>query len=96
MKRTDPKLVSTIIDEALGDNGLTTTFNEHRIAHLWAEIVGPGVNRYTFKRYVSNGVLHVYITSSALKQELSFQRKPLVDRLNNAVGTRVITDIKFH
>lgn len=96
MKRTDPKLVSAIIDEALGDSGMTSTFNEHKAAHLWCEIVGPGVNRYTFKRFVDNGTLHVYITSAALKQELSFHRASLVARINDAVGTQVINDIKFH
>ncbi len=96
MKWTDPKLLSTIIDEALGDTGLTDTFNEHRVCHLWSEVVGQGVNRYTFKRFVDRGVLHVYITSAALKQELSFHRAMLVERLNKAVGATVITEIQFH
>ena len=58
--------------------------------------MGPGVNRYTFKRYVDHGVMHVFLTSAALKNELSFHRARIVERINQAVGTQAITSIIFH
>lgn len=96
MKRTDPKQIGQIIDEALGKENLTTTFNEHKANYLWTEIVGPGVNRYTYRRYVERGVLHVYMTHAELKQELSFHRTALASRLNEALGADVIKEIRFH
>ena len=51
----------------------------------------------TTRRYVdSNHIFHVYLTSAVVKNELSFNRTALVEALNKAVGSTVITDIKFH
>ena len=55
-----------------------------------------GINRYTTRRYVSGGVLHVYLTSAPLKNELSFNRDRLISAINRVVGAEVITDVHFH
>jgi len=96
MKRREPQRISEIFSQALEMTGMTSTFNEHRLCSLWPEIVGPGINRLTTRRFVDRGVLHVYITSAVLKNELSFNRQSLVDALNRAAGANVITDIQFH
>lgn len=96
MKRSEPTLLADIIRESLRHDGIETRFEEQRAAYLWPEIVGPGVNRYTSRRYVEAGVLHVYITSASLKQELSYLRPRLIEAINAAVGSRVITDILLH
>ncbi len=96
MKRTEPKSITTIIEESMAQAGVSVAYAEQRACFLWPDIVGPGVNRYTLKRYVDHGVLHVHLTSAPLKQELSFQRDRLIDLLNKAVGSRAITAIMFH
>lgn len=96
MKKTYPRLISTVIDEALREANLETTAHEHRAAYLWGEVMGPGINRYTARRYVADGVMHVYLTSAPLKNELSFHRERIVRSINDAVGTDIIKDIIFH
>ncbi|WP_289157326.1 DUF721 domain-containing protein [uncultured Muribaculum sp.] len=96
MKKTEPKLLGDIIRESLQRDGIATRFDEQRAAYLWGDIVGPGVNRYTTRRYIDRGVLHVYISSSALKQELAFMRGAIIKALNEAVGAPVIKDIMLH
>ena len=70
MKRTYPKHIAAIIDEAMDRAGLTDSLNEQRASAAWADVVGPSINRYTTRRYVDHGVLHVYLTSAPLKNEL--------------------------
>lgn len=96
MKRTEPKSIGQIIRESIEQAGMTGTVAEQRACYLWSEVVGPVINRYTFKRYVERGVMHVYLTSAALKNELSFNRSSLVKRINQAVGSEAITSIIFH
>lgn len=96
MKRTYPKLIAGIIDEAMERAGLTDTLNEQRAAAAWIDVVGPAINRYTTRRYVDKGVLHVYLTSAPLKNELSFNRDRLITAINRVVGTDVINDVQFH
>ena len=47
MKRTEPKSIAEIIRESIEHAGLKDTVAEQRACYLWAEVVGPGVNRYT-------------------------------------------------
>ena len=96
MKRTEPQSFARIFDEAMARAGASETVAAQRACYLWPEIVGTGVNRYTFKRYVEGSVLHVYISSAPLKNELSFHRSTLVSQLNAAVGCEALTDIIFH
>ena len=96
MKRTEPQSFAQIFDEAMARAGASETLAAQRACYLWPEIVGTGVNRYTFKRYVEGSVLHVCISSAPLKNELSFHRSALITQLNAAVGCEALTDIIFH
>ncbi len=96
MKRTDPKSFAEIFDEAVQQSGHADTFAEQHAAYLWSEIVGQGINRMTLRRYVDHGVLHVVLTSAALKNELSFHRTALVEAINSRLGRIVITSIEIH
>jgi predicted nucleic acid-binding Zn ribbon protein len=96
MKHTEAKQVGEIISEMIAATGNERTFEEQQLCYLWPEIVGPAVNRYTMRRFIDRGVLHVYLSSASLKSDLSFMRAQLVERLNEAVGSQVITDIAIH
>lgn len=95
MKRTEAEPIGDIIRKLLESEKLDGKMNELRITELWVDVVGPGVNRYTVSRYVKGGVLYVHLSSAALRNELMMGRSSLVKRLNEAVGSEVITDIVF-
>lgn len=96
MKRRDEMSVGEIMDMMISEAGLTDEYNRQRLCFLWAEVVGPFVNRHTMRRFVTDTTLHVYLNSAALKEELSYMLPQLVERLNQAVGAPVITDIAIH
>ncbi len=96
MKRTYPRHIAAIIDEAMERAGLTDSLNEQRASAAWADVVGASINRYTTRRYVDHGVLHVYLTSASLKNELGFVRDRLMDVINRWVGADVVKEIVFH
>ena len=96
MKRTYPRHIAAIINEAMERAGLTDSLNEQRASAAWADVVGASINRYTTRRYVDHGVLHVYLTSASLKNELGFVRDRLMDAINRWVGADVVKEIVFH
>ncbi|MCM1029150.1 MAG: DUF721 domain-containing protein [Pseudoflavonifractor sp.] len=96
MKRTEAESIRDIIDRVVAQAGLTETMAAQRACYLWPEVMGPGVNRYTLRRYVEGSTLHVYITSAPLRNELSFMRQAIVRNLNAAAGSDALTDIIFH
>ena len=96
MKWIEPKTFGEIFKEAMARTGLNDVYDEQRAAFLWTEIVGPTVNRLTTRRYIADGVLHVYISSAPLKSELNFLTDTLMSRINEAVGHPVVKSIIIH
>jgi len=96
VKRTEALSIREIIDATLRREDIRAEALAHRAAWLWGEVVGPGVNRYTTRRYVADGVLHVYISASSLKEELGYMRRTIVEHINSALGAEVVRELKIH
>ena len=95
MKRTEAKNSGQIINDLLKQENLDVALDEHRASALWPEIVGNGINRYTIRRYVKDGVMTVYLSSASLANELMLSRDSLIQRINEALGRDIIHEIIF-
>lgn len=97
MKRTEPLLIGQIIENVLQRGDCGPQAMRQRASYMWPEVVGSGVNRYTARRYVTpDGVMHVYLTSGPLKNELTFMRRRIVEAINRRLGSEVIKDVQIH
>ena len=95
MKRTEARNIGQIINDLLKKENLDVALDEHRACALWPQIVGDGINRYTIKRYVKDGVMTVHLSSASLKGELMLNRATIIVRINEALGRDIISEIIF-
>ena len=79
----------------LRQEGLETPLLEFRITQAWAEVMGETINRYTRQVFVREGQLHVQLTSAPLRQNLLMEHKRIAQKLNDHVGSFVISDVCF-
>ena len=85
------------IGEALRDflnksklkNGLRAV----QIESIWEEIMGKTIARYTDKIQIINTTLFIYTSMGALKQELIYQKPKIIERINEALHEKIITDV---
>lgn len=68
---------------------------ERKVLALLPEILGPTVAQYMNNSEVKNGVLFVHIHSAALRSQLFDIRHDLVRKLNEAVGAKILKDIRL-
>jgi len=61
----------------------------------WPSIVGPEVARRAVPRSFDRGTLVVAVESSTWLQELSYLKEGILERLAEAVGPKVVKDIKL-
>lgn len=80
----------------LREQGLETPLLQKRLIDSWDDIVGPTIAQYTRERFIKNQTLMVKLTSPALRSDLSMIRTELVRKLNDGVGSQVITELKFY
>ena len=95
MKRTEPKNIGQIINDLLKKENLDVALDEHRASALWPQIVGDGINRYTIRRYVKDGVMTVHLSSASLANELMLNRDRIIKQINEAIGRDIIQEIIF-
>ena len=79
----------------LREEGLETPLLEYRITQAWPEVMGQTISRYTRQVFVREGKLQVQITSAPLRQNLMMEHKRIAQKLNDHVGSYVISDVCF-
>ncbi len=79
----------------LREEGLETPLLEYRVVQAWSEVMGETISRYTRQVFVREGKLHVQLTSAPLRQNLMMEHKRIAQKLNNHVGSYVISDVSF-
>lgn len=77
----------------LDDYKLSGKYNEVNLSQHWEEIVGQMIARNTSKLYIHEKKLHIHLQVAALKNELKYHKKMLVDRVNEFIGDEAINDI---
>ena len=96
MERRQPLLINQILRQMIEATGMWPQLERHTVESMWPGVVGQQIASYTNRLYVKDCTLHVYIVSAPLKEELSYARDRLVEKLNEAVGTHVIDAVVIH
>ena len=95
MFRKEVKSIGELILKNLRAQGLETPLQQKRLISAWPEVMGEMIAGYTQNLYIKNQTLNVRLTSPALRADLSLMRLEIVKKLNAAVGSQVIVDIRF-
>ena len=66
-----------------------------RVWRVWDRLVGENIARNARPAAFKGSLLLVYVTSSAWLHHLQFQKKEIVNRLNDDLGQSLVSDIKF-
>ena len=94
MFKREVKSINDILQQFLRKEGLETPLQQKRLIDAWDSVAGQMVVRYTQEKFIKNQILFVKITNPALRQDLSMMRQQLIRRLNEAVGSSVISDVR--
>lgn len=77
------------------EEGLETPLHQKRLVESWEHVAGKAVARYTLEKFIKNQTLFVRISNPALRADLSMMKTELVKKLNESVGSYIISDIRF-
>lgn len=95
MFKRDVQSIKDLIMRNLRVQGLETPLMQKRLVEAWPEVAGQLIAHYTTNTYIRNQTLYVHLSNPALRADLSMRRQEFVRRLNERVGSQVITDIRF-
>lgn len=96
MFRREVKSINDLLNMFLRHEGLETPLLQKRATDAWDNLMGEMITRYTGEKFIKNQTLYVKIINPALRQDLSMMKTRIVQRINQAVGSQVITDVKVY
>jgi predicted nucleic acid-binding Zn ribbon protein len=89
------KSIKTVLNTYLFKTGLDVGVNQQQAANLWPTAVGKKIAENTTVQDVKHGVLIVRVDSPIWAQELQFQKKEVLFKINKTLGKKTIKDIRF-
>ena len=94
MKRNfDTKSLKSVLNNLIDKSSLKSGLNNVKVQSLWKKTMGVNVNSYTTEIYLKNKTLYVSLSSSVLRQELSYGKQKIIDLINDEIGTNIINKI---
>lgn len=64
-----------------------------QVEEAWEKIMGKTIADYTDKIEIINGTLFISTSVAPLKNELVYQKEKIIERVNEALGERVIKEV---
>ena len=81
------------IQQFLNKSRLKSGIQALRIEDIWEEIMGKTIAKYTDKIQVINHTLYISTTVAPLKNELLYQKELIIERVNEALGEKLVTEV---
>ncbi|MDB5191723.1 MAG: Zn-ribbon-containing, RNA-binding protein and derivative [Segetibacter sp.] len=72
---------------------LNTGIQALQIEQVWEKLMGKTIAKYTDKIQIINHTLFITTTVGPLKQELVYQKQQIIERVNEALGDKVIREV---
>ncbi|MFI3306813.1 MAG: DUF721 domain-containing protein [Rikenellaceae bacterium] len=90
MRRTQTMLIGDILKEFFERPYIAARLAEAKLPETWRTVVGDQVANMTSELRFDNGILHVKIESSLIRQELFYQREALKERINEVSKAKLV------
>lgn len=87
--------IKDLMPNVLQDNKLQKGIDLIMVKEAWAIVMGSGVENYTREVQFKNGTLIIKLTSSVLREELSYGKDKIVTMLNEKLNKSLIKNIKL-
>ncbi len=89
-RNNDNQPIEAILKEFVKTNNLQSGLDKVNVRDAWANLMGNGVNNYTTAIELKHETLYVQLSSSVLREELSYGNEKIVKMLNEAIGKEVV------
>ena len=87
--------LKSAIKKAVVSAGVEKALKQESAVFLWGDVVGKRISSVTTAEKVDKGVLTVKTESPTWRQELHMQKKEIIDKINNKIGSKTIKEIRF-
>ncbi len=85
--------IKDLMQSFIQENNLSKGMQKIKIEEAWNHLMGAGVANYTESVQLQNKTLIVRLTSSVLREELSYGKEKIISMLNEEMGEKVVSKL---
>jgi len=89
-RKNDNQPIENILKEFVESNNLQTGLDKVNVREAWTNLMGNGVNNYTTALELKHDTLYVQLSSSVLREELSYGNEKIITMLNESLGKEIV------
>lgn len=91
MKRNNENLtIGEALKNFVSENKLEKGLDKVNVRDVWAQQMGPAIEKYTTSLKLDRETLFVQLSSSVLREELSYGKEKIISNLNEALGKDLV------
>ena len=85
--------IGDVLKQIIDKNNLQSGIDDVVVKDAWKKLMGNGVNSYTQNIALKKGVLYVELTSSVLREELTFGKDKIIKLINEELNRDVVKSV---
>jgi hypothetical protein len=85
--------IGDVLKEIIQVNKLQSGMDQVLVKEAWSSLMGNGVNTYTRNIVLKGSTLYVELTSSVLREELSYGKDKIIKMINDELRRELITAV---
>jgi len=87
--------INKLVNVTLENLGLKARALEYKVLDIWESVVGETIIKHASVVEMHRGVLFVHVDHPVWIQHLSFAAQDIKNRINRAIGEKVVKEIRF-
>ena len=92
-RHKDNQKIGDVLTSFVQNSKLEKGLNNVRVERAWRERMGNGVQKYTNSLKLHKGTLYVSLSSSVLRQELSYGKDKIIAIINEELGKELVAKL---
>ena len=85
--------VGDIIRKLMKNPKLSKKLDELDALAIWDDIIGQTLIKYIINKKIYKGILHVKLKSAPMRNELSYKKTEILQKINKRLGKKFLKDI---
>lgn len=82
--------IGEALKEFVQDNKLQKGLDKVKVRDVWNSQMGPAIEKYTTAIKLERDTLYVQLSSSVLREELSYGKEKIIKMLNDELGKELV------
>lgn len=89
-RKAEESTIGDVLKDFIATNRLEKGLDKVSIKEAWHNVLGEAISKYTTALSLEREVLFVSLSSSVLREELSYGKEKIIKLLNEEVGKELV------